>query len=553
MVSLAVGFLLFGLLQGVDAAFGAAVQRQRLDRLLIDPRFGEPLLPRTYAERIERVPGVTNLVWTQFLLGFYREPANGLLVITTEPTRFFSVRSEYQTPPETLQALARTRTGLIVLESLATRMGWKVGDKVTLQTQVPQRDGSTHWTFDVVGFLTNPANPGQIGFALGNYEYLEEARANGRGTVGRFVVRIDDPGRSVEVSRAIDLLFQSSPAPTRTMTENEIAQAQLASVGDVRLMSRAIIAAVFFAIAFLTGNTILQSVRERTSELGTLKALGYADSTVLLLVMSEALVLCLCAAVVGLGASVVGFPIVSQALPAVSAWVGTARMSLSVIVFGFVFATSLALLSAAIPAWRTTRLKVVDAWPSDDRPFMRSIAQIVSVTALGLSSLPRRFGTSMVVVVGVATVVAVFTAVLSMASGFEKTMANTGSPGRAIILGGSSNTESGSSSRARMYSPSRTRPAVARSPRKHLLSCLWRTSAPDSMPSPRCAGLGRKHSSCGLRSGSWRAGLSRQACAKRSSDAPRASSSADSRSAPAFLSRRGLADRRCLHERRRFA
>jgi putative ABC transport system permease protein len=361
LVSLAVGFLLFGLLQGVDAAFGAAVHRQRLDRLLIDPRFGEPPLPLTYAERIERVPGVTKLVWTQFLFGFYREPTNGLPVITTEPTRFFSVRNEYQTSPEHLQALVRTRTGLLVLESFASRMGWRVGDKVTLQTQVPQRDGNTNWTFDVVGFVTNPSNPGQISFALANYEYLEQARANGRGTVGRFVIRIDDPKRSVEVSRAIDLLFQNSPAPTRTMTENEIAQSQLASVGDVRLMARGIIAAVFFAIAFLTGNTILQSVRERTSELGTLKALGYEDSTVLLLVVSEALMLCLGAAVIGLSAALVMFPLVSQSLPNVSAWVGTAQMSPSVIVFGFLFATSLAVLSAVIPAWRTTRLKVVDA------------------------------------------------------------------------------------------------------------------------------------------------------------------------------------------------
>lgn len=361
MASLAIGFLLFGLLEGVDTAFGAAVERQRLDRLLTDPRFGEPPLPLTYAERIERVPGVTNLVWTQFLFGFYRQPADGVLVLTTEPARFFRVRNEYQTSTEHLQALVRTRTGLIVLESLANRLGWKVGDKVTLQTQVPQRNGSTDWTFDVVGLLTIPSNPGQIGFAVANYEYLDEARASGRGTVRRFVVRIDDPRRSVDVSRAIDALFENSPAPTRTMTENEIAQAQLASVGDVRLIARAIIAAVFFAIAFLTGNTILQSVRERTSELGTLKALGYADRTVLVLVTSEALILCLCAAMIGLGAALALFPLVSASLPDVSAYVGSARMSGSVIVYGLVFATGLALMSAAVPALLATRLKVVEA------------------------------------------------------------------------------------------------------------------------------------------------------------------------------------------------
>jgi putative ABC transport system permease protein len=361
MASLAVGFLLFGLLEGVDTAFGAAVQRQRLDRLLTDPRFGEPPLPLGYAERIERVPGVTNLTWTQFLPGFWRERTNGLVVIATDPERFFRVRNEYQTSPEHLRALSETRTGLIVLESLAARNGWKIGDKVTLQTLTPQQDGTTNWTFDVVGFVTNPSNPGQIAFALANYTYLDEARAARRGTVGRFVLRIDDPRRSVEVSRAIDALFESSSAPTRTMTENEFAQAQLASVGQVSLFARAIIGAVFFAIAFLTGNTILQSVRERTSELGTLKALGYADATILMLVVSETLLLCLVAAAVGLAAAVAFFPMISTYLPALSGFVGTARMSNAVIVLGFVFAAALALVSAAFPAWRATRLKVVDA------------------------------------------------------------------------------------------------------------------------------------------------------------------------------------------------
>lgn len=76
---------------------------------------------------------------------------------------------------------------------------------------------------------------------------------------------------------------------------------------------------------------------------------------------------------------------------------------------------------------------------------MNVIAQILSVTALGLRSLPLRFGTSMVVVVGVATVVAVFVSVMAMAVGFEKTTVSAGSPTRAIVLGGGSNTESGSS------------------------------------------------------------------------------------------------------------
>jgi putative ABC transport system permease protein len=96
LLSLSLGFLLFGLLQGVDSAFDAAVARQRLDRLLTDPRFDVPL-PLSYGPRIEKVPHVTNLTWTVFLIGYVREPQNGFLVINTDPGRFFKVRHEYET------------------------------------------------------------------------------------------------------------------------------------------------------------------------------------------------------------------------------------------------------------------------------------------------------------------------------------------------------------------------------------------------------------------------------------------------------------------------
>jgi putative ABC transport system permease protein len=360
LLSLALGFLLFGLLQGVDSAFDGAVARQRLDRLLTDPRFGAPL-PLSYGPTLEKVPHVTNLTWTVFLPGYVQEPQNNFLVIATAPGRFFKVRHEYQTTPEQLAALESTRTGLIVLKKSAEVFGWKIGDRVTLKSPVPRKDGGTDWTFDVVGLLDNPDNPGQIGFAVAHYEYFDEARAMGNGTVGRYVIRIDEPRRSVEVSRAIDKLFESSAAPTRTQTENERAQSQLATIGDVGLFTRAIIAAVFFAILFLTGNTVLQSVRERGPELAVLKTLGFSDSTVFGIVIAETFLLCLVAAAAGLAGASVLFPVVSANLLDFSAYVGSAPFFRRVLVEGFALALVLAVLSAVVPAWRTTRLRIVDA------------------------------------------------------------------------------------------------------------------------------------------------------------------------------------------------
>ena len=72
---------------------------------------------------------------------------------------------------------------------------------------------------------------------------------------------------------------------------------------------------------------------------------------------------------------------------------------------------------------------------------MRALNQIIAVTALNLKNLPQRSGSSFVAIIGVAAVVLVFAAVLSMAKGFERTMVTTGSDDTAIIMRSGSTSE----------------------------------------------------------------------------------------------------------------
>ena len=362
-LSLIVGFLLFGVLDGVNSAFDQATQRSKLDRLLVDPRFGVPL-PLAHVERIRQVPRVTHVAFTQFFGGAYQNPKNNVVVVATEPRSFFKMRDEYSVTPEVIEALAKTRTGVIFLDKLVTKYGWKVGDKVTISTPGTRKDGGADWTFDIVGIMSNPTNPGAFGIGIINYEYFDEARSFNPGTVGRVIARVNDPARSVEVGRAIDKLFESSSAPTRTKNENESARTRLAVVGDVSKFTRAVIAAVFFALLFLTGNTMLQSVRERSSELATLKVLGFSDTSVLLMIFAETLLVCTVSAVVGLAIAAVAFPQAGEYIPSLVAYLGPQPMATSVIVLGLACAVAIAALSALLPAWRTLRIKVVDALAS---------------------------------------------------------------------------------------------------------------------------------------------------------------------------------------------
>lgn len=362
-LSLIVGFMLFGMLDGVNSAFDQATQRSKLDRLLVDPRFGVPL-PFSYVDRIRQVPRVTHVAWTQFFGGAYRDPANNVVVAATEPRAFFKMRDEYDVSPQAIDALANTRAGVIFLDKLMQRYGWKIGDKVTINVPSSRKDGGADWTFDIVGVMTNPGNPGAFGIGIVNYEYFDEARSFSPGTVGRIIARVNDPARSGEVSRAIDKLFESSAAPTRTKNENEQARSRLAIVGDVNKFTRGVIGAVFFALLFLTGNTMLQSVRERSAELATLKVLGFSDASVLMMIFAETLLVCTFAAVVGLAIAAFVFPQAGQYVPSLVAYLGPQPMATQVIVLGLVFAVAIAAVSALLPAWRTLRIKVVDALAS---------------------------------------------------------------------------------------------------------------------------------------------------------------------------------------------
>jgi putative ABC transport system permease protein len=69
------------------------------------------------------------------------------------------------------------------------------------------------------------------------------------------------------------------------------------------------------------------------------------------------------------------------------------------------------------------------------------LQQTLAVTLMGLRGLPARAGTSLVIVVGIAGVVAVLVSVLAMSVGFKRTVAGTGQADRAIVLRGGSGAE----------------------------------------------------------------------------------------------------------------
>ena len=189
-----------------------------------------------------------------------------------------------------------------------------------------------------------------------NYDYFDEARAFGNGTVTLYFVTISDAKRSAEIAEAIDEQFENSPFETQSQNEKDWLRAQVNQIGDMGSFINWIIGAVFFTLLFLTGNTMMQSVRERIPELAVLKTYGFSNTAVTSLVFAEALLLCLLAGGIGLGVASIVSPALYRLIDA-----GGISLPPSVFVVGIVFAALVALVSALPPARRVQRLSIVDA------------------------------------------------------------------------------------------------------------------------------------------------------------------------------------------------
>jgi putative ABC transport system permease protein len=187
-----------------------------------------------------------------------------------------------------------------------------------------------------------------------NYDYVDQGRTQSNGTTSIYLIRLTDPSQASPVANRIDALFANSPDETKTESERQLAADSIKQIGDIGFVVRAIVGAVFFALLFSVGAVMMQSVRERTPELAVMKTLGFTDGAVMLIVLAEALILCLFSAAIGLGLAAMAFPVIKVGI-------GFNVQAGPVLLVGLVLAVALALISGLPPALRGMRLSIVDA------------------------------------------------------------------------------------------------------------------------------------------------------------------------------------------------
>ena len=361
LFSVLTAFLLFGMLDAVRTVFNAGDQLSS-GRMIVSSKLSiTQALPISLLNSIQHVPGVKQVGWANWFGGYYQHPTPFFPNFAVSSNYLGLFRGRYELPPAQARAFADTRDGAVVGAALARQFHWTLGQRVPLIAGIfPRTDGGNDWNFQIVGIFTtkNPKLKAVEQQFLFHWKYFDEGNAYMKNMVGWYVVNLDDPAHANRVAQAIDALSQNSDHETKTQTEQAFQASFAKQIGDIGLIVGGIMAAVFFTLLLLTGNTMAQAVRERIPELAVMKTLGFQDGTVLALVLAESVLL------IVLG-GVLGMVLATLLLPAVNSAAGGAitlpPLGWHSWLLGLGLMVLIGLLVGALPALRGMRLNIVDA------------------------------------------------------------------------------------------------------------------------------------------------------------------------------------------------
>jgi putative ABC transport system permease protein len=362
LASILVAFVLFGALMAIRAAFSMGVDIAGADRLMMIHKVSiiQPM-PASYGERIKATEGVTQLTHANWFGGFYQEPSNFVQSMAVDPPTWFEMYPEFEVPADQKKTWLSDRTGAIIGADLATRMNWKIGDRVPLLAPIYQRAHDGPWEFTIDGIYNSTKQGVDKTQFFFHYDYLNEAmrKLPGQGDqIGWYIFRVADPSTSDQLAKRIDSMFANSSAETKTATEKAFVSDFAKQIGDIGSIMIAIASVVMFFILFVAGNAMAQSVRERINELGVLKTLGFNDGRILALVLMESCTIALLGG--GIGLALIWSLITFGGDPT-GGLLPIFHFPTRDVVFGVLLVFLLGFGTGLLPALQASRLKIVDA------------------------------------------------------------------------------------------------------------------------------------------------------------------------------------------------
>jgi putative ABC transport system permease protein len=361
ILGIAVAVVAFLFLRTVSVSWSAGGSTRAVTRIMTRHRISlSHSLPKKYASEVARIPHV-------------KQTASGAWFGLRDPKResdFFPSGAtdeatldvyEIHVTPAERETWLKDRQGLLVGRSIAKQMGWNVGDRVNLLSRAwPNPDGG--WVFTVRGIYTSPSFDERWVWA--RYDYLNDSLPpKSQNRITWVATAVDAPEHAAVVIAAIDARFDSDEAPTLSQDEKTFSKGMLAAMSGIVAAADVISVVILAVMALLLGNTIAMSIRERTSEYGVLRALGFGSQSIVVLTVVEAVFTMFLGALLGLA---IGVPLINVGLAPnvekeMSAFLWAFRVPPLAIVTVLVSAVLLGVGAALLPTLRVVRIHTVDA------------------------------------------------------------------------------------------------------------------------------------------------------------------------------------------------
>ena len=358
VVGIVVAITAFGLLRTIVDAWYAGAEATSSARLItrnaISLVFSMPL---NYAQKIRQVPGVSAVTWANWFGGVYITERNFFPQFAIDAATYLDMYPEFVMKPEERKAFAVDRAGAIAGRKLAEQHGWKLGDQIPLRGTI--YPGT--WTFTLRAIYDGvDAKTDETQF-LFHWHYLNETIKlrfpRWRDQTGVYIVEIRDPGQAAEVSQAIDATFKNSLGETLTETEKAFQLGFVAMTEAILLAIEAVSFVVIVIIMAVMANTMAMTARERYAEYATLKALGFSNGFVALLIFAESIAIASAGGLLGIALT---FPLVDAFGGAMGALFPVFLVSRETLLLQIGAALIVGVVAAAVPAWRAANVRIVD-------------------------------------------------------------------------------------------------------------------------------------------------------------------------------------------------
>src|SRR5438128_2217494 len=349
-----VAALAFVFIRTVLDAWHASSEASAADRLVTRNAISlTQQLPLSYRDRIAAVPGVAKITFSQWFGGYYKDKRNFFANYAIDAKSVFDV-FQLRIASGSKEDFQRDRNACLIGKKLVTKFGFKLGDQIPMVTEIFPGD----WKFRVAAIYE--ADDASLENAL----MFQWARLNEgqrvKDMVGLYTVAVQNASESPRIAKAIDAMFANSEFETHTETEKSFRLQFLTGSAAILGALEAVSLVILVIMALILGNTLAMGLRERTSELGAMRAIGFMPRHVQQLAWIEGAALGLAGGLAGVAAANPMLNVFGRAMNEFGFLVGIRFKPLTG-TMALVLSVAIGFLASAIPAWSAARMEVVNA------------------------------------------------------------------------------------------------------------------------------------------------------------------------------------------------